>query len=168
MVVHPVSTQVGSRLRKSFCGKSIGHRHNRPYALGTLNSNKSIIKPRYAIFFTIRVKLLFEPIVLSKICLYNQKHTRFSNFARFCTPKRCTTYSAWSWKTTLFTWIFWRNWYPPWHSSGPPGVASSIEEHYTHSAGVHTKLLHSASMGYIHQHGVTILSHYRFLLPHVT
>ena len=31
-------------------------------------------------------------------------------------------YSAWSWKTTLLTWIFGRAWYPPWHSSGPPGV----------------------------------------------
>ena len=30
-------------------------------------------------------------------------------------------YSAWSWKTTLITWIFGRAWYPPWHSSGPPG-----------------------------------------------
>ena len=29
-------------------------------------------------------------------------------------------YSAWSWKTTLITWIFGRAWYPPWHSSGPP------------------------------------------------
>ena len=28
--------------------------------------------------------------VLSKICQYDQKHTLFSNFARFCTPKRCT------------------------------------------------------------------------------
>ena len=28
--------------------------------------------------------------VLSKIYLYDQKHTLFSNFARFCTPKRCT------------------------------------------------------------------------------
>ena len=28
--------------------------------------------------------------VLSKICLYDQKQTLFSNFARFCTPKRCT------------------------------------------------------------------------------
>ena len=31
-------------------------------------------------------------------------------------------YSAWSWKTTLITWIFGRAWYPPWHSSGPPGI----------------------------------------------
>ena len=28
-------------------------------------------------------------------------------------------YIAWSWKTTLITWIFGRVWYPPWHSSSP-------------------------------------------------
>ena len=32
----------------------------------------------------------FERHVHSKICQYDQKHTLFSNFARFCTPKRCT------------------------------------------------------------------------------
>ena len=30
-------------------------------------------------------------------------------------------YSVWSWKTTLITWIFGQAWYPPWHSSAPPG-----------------------------------------------
>ena len=44
--------------------------------------------------------------VLSKICQNDQKHTLFSNFARFCTPKRCHAYIAWSWKTTLIMWIF--------------------------------------------------------------
>ena len=31
------------------------------------------------------------------------------------------TYIAWSWKTTLITWIFLRGWYPVWNTSGPPG-----------------------------------------------
>ena len=37
-------------------------------------------------------------------------------------------YSAWSWKTTLITWIFRQAKYPPWHSSGPlGGLAVSYE-----------------------------------------
>ena len=35
------------------------------------------------------------------------------------------TYSAWSWKTTLITWIFGQAWYTLWHSSGP-GKPTSI------------------------------------------
>ena len=31
------------------------------------------------------------------------------------------TYSVQLWKITLFTWIFGWAWYPPWHSSAPPG-----------------------------------------------
>ena len=30
-------------------------------------------------------------------------------------------YIAWSWKTTLITWIFLRGWYPTSNTSGPPG-----------------------------------------------
>ena len=44
-----------------------------------------------------------------KICLYDQKHTLFSNFAPLNDVR---AYSAWSWKTTLITWIFGRAWYP--------------------------------------------------------
>ena len=51
--------------------------------------------------------LTFVRHVLSKICLYDQKHTLFSNFARFCTPKRCTCVKC------LMSLI------PP-HSSAPP------------------------------------------------
>ena len=36
-------------------------------------------------------------------------------------------YIAWSWKTTLITWIFGRAWYPLWHSSTPLGVIRSID-----------------------------------------
>ena len=45
------------------------------------------IDPKYAFlhaFFSIFHHVLF------KICQYDQKHTLFSNFVRFCTPKRCT------------------------------------------------------------------------------
>ena len=42
--------------------------------------------PKYAFlhaFFLICLSCAFQ------ICLYAQKHTLFSNFARFCTPKQC-------------------------------------------------------------------------------
>ena len=45
------------------------------------------IDPKYAFlhaFFSIFHHVLF------KICQYDQKHTLFSNFVCFCTPKRCT------------------------------------------------------------------------------
>ena len=58
----------------------------------------------------------------SKICLYDQKHTLFSYFARFCTPKRCTRVQCLVLKNNPITWIFGRAWYPPWHLSGPPGL----------------------------------------------
>ena len=32
-------------------------------------------------------------------------------------------YIAWSWKTTLITWIFLRGWYPTSDTSGPPGTS---------------------------------------------
>ena len=61
----------------------------------------------------------------SKICLYDQKHTLFFPILHVFAPLNdVRTYSAWSWKTTLITWIFGRAWYPPWHSSGPPGMCS--------------------------------------------
>ena len=41
-------------------------------------------------------------------------------FFQFFTLNAVRAYSAWSWKTTLITWIFGRAWYPPWHSSAPP------------------------------------------------
>ena len=47
----------------------------------------------------------------------------FFQFCTFLPPLNAVrAYSAWSWKTTLITWIFGRAWYPPWHSSGPPGA----------------------------------------------
>ena len=48
--------------------------------------------------------------------VYMTKNTPF-----FAPLNDVRSYSAWSWKTTLITWIFGRAWYPPWHSSGPPG-----------------------------------------------
>ena len=37
---------------------------------------------------------------------------------------------AWSWKTTLITWIFIQGWYPTSNTSGPPGLKSTIVLNY--------------------------------------
>ena len=57
--------------------------------------------------------------------VYMTKNTPFFPiFHVFAPLNDVRAYSAWSWKTTLITWIFGRAWYPPWHSSGPPGAMS--------------------------------------------
>ena len=53
--------------------------------------------------------------------VYMTKNTSFFPILHVFAPLNdVRAYSAWSWKTTLITWIFGRAWYPPWHSSGPP------------------------------------------------
>ena len=37
-------------------------------------------------------------------------------------------YIAWSWKTTLITWIFLRGWYPTSNTSGPPPPGLLVDE----------------------------------------
>ena len=55
--------------------------------------------------------------------VYMTKNTPFFPILHVFAPLNdVCAYSAWSWKTTLITWIFGRAWYPPpppWHSSGP-------------------------------------------------
>ena len=52
---------------------------------------------------------------------YMTKNTPFFPILHVFAPLNdVRAYSAWSWKTTLITWIFGRAWYPPWHSSAPP------------------------------------------------
>ena len=58
---------------------------------------------------------------------YDQKHTLFSSFAPLNDVR---AYIAWSWKTTLITWIFLRGWYPTSNTSGPP-PSPGWEENYT-------------------------------------
>ena len=57
----------------------------------TLNTYFSGMKidPKYTFLHTFFL-ICVHAHVLSKICQYGQKHTIFPNFARFCTPKRCT------------------------------------------------------------------------------
>ena len=45
----------------------------------------------------------------------------FFQFCTFLHPLNdVRTYIAWSWKTTLITWIFLRGWYPTLNTSAPP------------------------------------------------
>ena len=70
------------------------------------------IDPKYAFLHAF---FLIVCHVLSKICLYDQKHTFFLFFPilHFFAPLNdVRAYSTWSWKTTLITWIFGRAWYP--------------------------------------------------------
>ena len=70
----------------------------------TLNEYFSGVKidPKYVFlhaFFLICPSCPFQ-----NLSLWPKTH-QVSNFAHFCTPKRCA-YIAWSWKTTLITWFF--------------------------------------------------------------
>ena len=58
--------------------------------------------------------------VLSKICLYDQKHTLFSNFACFCTPKRCTRVQCLVLKNNPNYMNFWTSLIPPLTFECPP------------------------------------------------
>ena len=58
--------------------------------------------------------------VLSKICPYDQKHTLFSNFARFCTPKRCTRVQCLVLKNNPNYVNFWTSLIPPLTFECPP------------------------------------------------
>ena len=53
--------------------------------------------------------------------VYMTKNTPFFQILHvFASLNAVRAYSAWSWKTTLITWILGWAWYPPWHLSGPP------------------------------------------------
>ena len=72
--------------------------------------------PKYAFlhaFFLICLSCSFQFV-------YMTKNTPFFPILHVFAPLNdVRAYSAWSWKTTLITWIFGQAWYPPWHSSAP-------------------------------------------------
>ena len=77
--------------------------------------------PKYAFlqaFFSICLSYSFQHLSI----WYDQKHTLFPNFARFCTPKRCTRVQCLILRNNPNYVNFWTSLIPPWHSSGPPGV----------------------------------------------
>ena len=74
--------------------------------------------PKYAFlhaFFLIYLSCSFQ-----KLSIMTKNTPFFPILHLFAPLNNVRTYSAWSWKTTLITWIFGRAWYPPWHSSAPP------------------------------------------------
>ena len=94
-------------------GIRLVHAHTKSTLITYFSGMK--IDPKYAFLHA------FFCHVLSKICLYDQKtHLFFPILHVFAPLNDVRAYSAWSWKTTLITWIFGRAWYPPWHSNGPP------------------------------------------------
>ena len=92
--------------------------------------------------------------VLSKICPYDQKHTRFTPILQVFAPLNdVRAYIAWSWKTILTTWRFFfpRGWHPTSNTSAsPPRVlwsplAWDVTQHMSMSAFgvISTLLLHT-------------------------
>ena len=78
------------------------------------------IDPKYAFlhaFFLICPSCPFQ-----NLSIWPKKHLFFPILHSFAPLNDVRAYSAWSWKTTLITWIFGRAWYPPWHSNGPLGT----------------------------------------------
>ena len=75
--------------------------------------------PKYAFLHAFFFNL---PVMFFPKFVFMTKNTPFFQILHVFAPLNdVRTYSAWSWKTTLITWIFGRAWYPHWHSSGPPG-----------------------------------------------
>ena len=82
------------------------------------------IDPKYAFlhaFFLICLSCSFQ-----NLSIWPKTHPFFPILHVFAPLNDVRAYSAWSWKTTLITWIFGRAWYPPWHSSGPPGWLETL------------------------------------------
>ena len=85
----------------------------------TKSTYYSVMKkdPKYPVlhaFFSICLSCSFQNF------FYMTKNTPFFPILHVFAPLNdVRAYSAWSWKTTLITWIFGRAWYPPWHSSDP-------------------------------------------------
>ena len=75
------------------------------------------IDPKYVFlnaFFLICLSCSFQ-----NLYIWPKIHLFFPILHIFAPLNNVRAYSAWSWKTTLITWIFGRAWYPPWHSSAP-------------------------------------------------
>ena len=84
--------------------------------------------PKYAFLHA-----FFACHVHSKICLYDQKHTLFSNFAHFCTPKQCTRVQCLVLKNNPNYVNFWTSMIPPLTFEWPPPPPrDNIKRKYLH------------------------------------
>ena len=104
----------GTRMARG--GIRLVHGHTKSTLITYFSGMK--IDPNYAFlkaFFLICPSCPFQ-----NMYIWPKTHPFFPILHVFAPLNAVRAYSAWSWKTTLITWIFGRAWYPPWHSSGPP------------------------------------------------
>ena len=69
--------------------------------------------------FCLRFSLICPSFFFLKFVMW-PKHTLFPILHVFAPLNDVRAYIAWSWKTTLITWVFLRGWYPTSNTSGPP------------------------------------------------
>ena len=101
-------------------------------------------RPLIRVFACIFLNL---PVMSFPKFVYMTKNTPFFPILHVFAPLNdVRAYIAWSWKTTLITWIFGRAWYPPWHSSGPSGILldalskfNVLTYHHICTESVHTR-----------------------------
>ena len=85
------------------------------------------IGPKYTFLL---VFFLICPSCPFQICQYDQKHTISSNFAHFCTPKRCKRVHCLVLKNNpnyviFFLW----GWYPTLNTSAPPALGTCMKQY---------------------------------------
>ena len=83
--------------------------------------------PKYAFlhaFFLICLSCSFQ-----NLSIWPKTHPFFPILNVFAPLNDVRPYSAWSWKTTLITWIFGWAWYPPWHLCAPPPPPPRVDMH---------------------------------------
>ena len=109
----------GGATRMARGGIRLVHGHTKSTLITYFSGMK--IDPKYA--FLHAFFLIFPSCPFQNLSKWPKTHPFFPILHVFAPLNDVRAYSAWSWKTTLITWIFGRAWYPPRHSSGPPGVS---------------------------------------------
>ena len=74
--------------------------------------------PKYT--FLQSVFLICPSCHFQNLSMWPKTHPFFPILHVFAPLNDVRAYIAWSWKTTLITWICGQAWYPSWHSSAPP------------------------------------------------
>ena len=113
----------GGGTRMARCGIRLVHGHTNSTLFTYFSGMK--IDPNYAFlhaFFLICPSCPFQ-----YMSIYDQKHTLFSNFARFCTPKRCTCVQCLVLKNNPNYVNFWTSLIPPLTFEWPPGILVKVK-----------------------------------------
>ena len=108
----------GTRARIARGGIRLVHGHTKSTLIMYFSGMK--IDPKYAFFACIFLN--FGVMSFPKFVCMTKNTPFFPILHVFAPLNDVRAYSAWSWKTTLITWIFGRAWYLPWHSSGHRGT----------------------------------------------